>query len=56
MVHTRTYSVRPAGRGLLALALASAPLGAIGGLTFWLVALRGLKPLNEHTSPGESGD
>jgi hypothetical protein len=35
------------GLGLLALMLASIPLGAIGGATFWLVALRGLTPLNE---------
>jgi hypothetical protein len=34
------------GLGLLALVpLASVPLGAIGGATFWFVALRDLKPL-----------
>jgi hypothetical protein len=41
------------GPGLLALVpLAAVPLGAIGGATFWLVALRDLRPINDgDTSP-----
>lgn len=41
------------GLDLLALVLASLPLGAIGGVTFWLVALRNLSRINdgENSAP-----